>query len=243
MARTRCSRGGAREGSEDAAICTPTYSSLFAFLNRRFDLVTGLLLVLLRPARRGRHLPRGELELDERVFERSVFGPSLPTCARVRRRRRGTLIRAALPALSPFRGAPACSAAVTDKDSEGALLCAALAEALVGHAPGCSTARGPRRRGPGRDEVWLAGAARRLAEEAHGEPGPLDDALNVFRSSKHIYAQVIDDDAGRTPPQFTGRHRPEESTGEDELISSAKRANGWQVAADAARRRTLTSST
>ena len=73
VARTRCSRGGAREGSEDAAICTPTYSSALRvrFLNRGFDLVTGLLLVLLRPARRGRHLPRGELELDERVFERA----------------------------------------------------------------------------------------------------------------------------------------------------------------------------
>ena len=32
-----------------------------------------------------------------------------------------------------------------------------------------------------------------LKRKAHGRP-----RLSVFRSSKHIYAQVIDDDAGRT---------------------------------------------
>jgi large subunit ribosomal protein L18 len=32
-----------------------------------------------------------------------------------------------------------------------------------------------------------------LQRKAHGRP-----RLSVFRSSKHIYAQVIDDDAGRT---------------------------------------------
>ena len=73
------------------------------------------------------------------------------------------------------------------------LLCAALAEALVGHAP---VQHGARTQTARASVVMKSGSQvpfrvrkKRMENQDRGRM-----RLNVFRSSKHIYAQVIDDD-------------------------------------------------
>ena len=77
------------------------------------------------------------------------------------------------------------------------LLCAALAEALVGHAPVQHGARTQTARASvvmkSGSQVPFRVGKKRMENQDRGRM-----RLNVFRSSKHIYAQVIDDDAGRT---------------------------------------------
>ena len=77
------------------------------------------------------------------------------------------------------------------------LVFAAFAEALVTHAPVQHSARSQAARASvvmkSGSQVPFRIRKKRMENQDRGRL-----RLNVFRSSKHIYAQVIDDDAGRT---------------------------------------------
>ena len=77
------------------------------------------------------------------------------------------------------------------------LVFAAFAEALVTHAPVQHSARSQAARASvvmkSGSQVPFRVRKKRMENQDRGRM-----RLNVFRSSKHIYAQVIDDDAGHT---------------------------------------------